>query len=59
MIGYSIAYGTGGGVIGGFDKAFHVDVLANPIGSIPEILFSEFQLIFWAMVCVISVGGDL
>ncbi|KAJ5390763.1 uncharacterized protein N7496_001831 [Penicillium cataractarum] len=57
IIGYSIAYGTGGGIIGGFDKAFHVGVLANPIGTIPEILFSEFQLIFCATVCVISIGG--
>ncbi|KAJ5892066.1 uncharacterized protein N7473_008294 [Penicillium subrubescens] len=57
IIGYSIAYGTGGGIIGGFDKAFHLGVLANPIGTIPEILFSEFQLIFCATVCVISIGG--
>lgn len=57
IIGYSIAYGTGGGIIGGFDKAFHSDVLASPIGTIPEILFSEFQLIFCATVCVISIGG--
>lgn len=57
IIGYSIAYGTGGGIIGGLDKAFHFGVLANPIGTIPEILFSEFQLIFCATVCVISIGG--
>ena len=33
-----------GRIIGGFDKAFHFDVLANPIGSIPNILLSQFQL---------------
>ncbi|TQB72600.1 hypothetical protein MPDQ_006733 [Monascus purpureus] len=50
LIGYSLAYDDdhGNGVIGGLSKAFHTGVLADPVGTIPEILFSEFQLIFCA-----------
>jgi Amt family ammonium transporter len=57
IIGYSLAYGEGNPIIGGFEKAFHHGVLAEPVGMIPEILFSEFQLIFCATVCAIAVGG--
>jgi ammonia channel protein AmtB len=57
MIGYSLAYGEGSGIIGGLKNAFHVGVLSEPVGTIPAILFSEFQLIFEATVCAISVGG--
>lgn len=57
LIGYTLAYGEGNGVIGGLKYAFHRGVLADPVGSIPAILFSEFQLIFCATVCAISVGG--
>ena len=32
-------------------------VLAEPVGTIPAILFSEFQLVFEATVCAIAVGG--
>ncbi|KAJ9364149.1 putative ammonium transporter [Paecilomyces variotii] len=58
LIGYSLAYGDGNGVIGGLKNAFHRGVLADPVGSIPAILFSEFQLIFCATVCAISIGGS-
>jgi Amt family ammonium transporter len=44
-------------VFGDFKNAFHIDVLAEPVGTIPAILFSEFQLIFEATVCAIAVGG--
>lgn len=57
IIGYALAYGEGSGVIGGFQYAFHRGVLADPVGTIPAILFSEFQLIFEATVCAIAVGG--
>lgn len=57
LIGYSLAYGEGSGVVGDFKNAFHRGVLAEPVGTIPAILFSEFQLIFQATVCAISVGG--
>lgn len=57
MLGYSLAYSEGNSVFGGFSKIFHIGVLAEPVGSIPEILFSEFQLIFCATVCAIAIGG--
>ena len=57
FIGYSLAYGDGSGVIGDLKHFMHKDVLAEPVGTIPAILFSEFQLIFCATVCAISVGG--
>jgi ammonia channel protein AmtB len=55
--GYALAYGEGNGVIGDLKYAFHRGVLAEPVGGIPAILFSEFQLIFEATVCAIAVGG--
>lgn len=57
MLGYSLAYGKGNGVVGGLEWAFHRGVLAQPVGTIPAILFSEFQLMFCATVCAIAVGG--
>jgi ammonia channel protein AmtB len=57
VLGYSLAYGEGSGVIGDLKYAFHRGVLADPVGTIPAILFSEFQLIFEATVCAIAVGG--
>lgn len=58
IIGYTLAYGEGpGGVIGDLGYAFHRGVLAEPVGTIPAVLFSEFQLVFLATVCAISVGG--
>jgi ammonia channel protein AmtB len=59
MFGYSLAYGEGSGIIGDFKYAFHRGVLADPVGTIPAILFSEFQLIFCATVCAaqLNVGG--
>lgn len=58
LIGYTLAYGDGNGVIGSLKYAFHRGVLSDPVGSIPAILFSEFQLIFCATVCAISIGGS-
>jgi ammonia channel protein AmtB len=43
--------------MGDFKYAFHIGVLSEPVGTIPAILFSEFQLIFQATVCAIAVGG--
>jgi len=52
-----IAYGEGNGFIGDLKHFMHLDVLAEPVGTIPAILFSEFQLIFCATVCAIAIGG--
>ena len=56
-VGYTLAYGEGGAVFGGLGNVFHRGVAAEPVGSIPAILFSFFQLIFEATVCAIAVGG--
>ncbi|KAI1254660.1 hypothetical protein MGN70_003674 [Eutypa lata] len=57
IIGYTLAYGEGGWVFGDFKYALHIGVLSEPVGTIPAILFSEFQLVFEATVCAIAVGG--
>ncbi|KAK1834271.1 ammonium transporter AmtB-like domain-containing protein [Podospora conica] len=58
VVGYTLAYGPGGGwFFGDFDHFLHWGVLAEPVGTIPAILFSEFQLVFEATVCAIAVGG--
>jgi ammonia channel protein AmtB len=57
LIGYTLAYGEGSGVIGDFQYAFHRGVLAEPVGTIPALLFSMFQLVFEATVCAIAIGG--
>ncbi|KAK3987214.1 putative ammonium transporter [Cladorrhinum sp. PSN332] len=58
VIGYTLAYGEGGGLFfGGLSNIFHFGVLSEPVGTIPAILFSEFQLVFEATVCAIAVGG--
>lgn len=57
FVGYTLAYGEGGFVFGGLEHLFHWGVLSEPVGTIPAILFSEFQLVFEATVCAIAVGG--
>lgn len=57
VIGYTLAYGDGGWFFGSLKHIFHIGVLSEPVGTIPAILFSEFQLVFEATVCAIAVGG--
>jgi Amt family ammonium transporter len=57
ILGYSLAYGEGGAVFGDLKYVFHRGVLAEPVGTIPAVLFSFFQLVFQATVCAIAVGG--
>ena len=57
LIGYTLTYSEGGAIIGDFKYVFHRKVLAEPVGTIPAILFSFFQLVFQATVCAIAVGG--
>jgi ammonia channel protein AmtB len=57
LVGYTLTYGVGGAVFGDFSYAFHKGVLAEPVGTIPAVLFSFFQLVFQATVCAIAVGG--
>lgn len=58
ILGYSLAYSEGNEFIGDLKYAFHRGVLAQPVGTIPAILFSEFQLIFAATVAAIAIGGS-
>lgn len=57
IVGYTLAYGEGGWFFGSLKHFFHKGVLSEPVGTIPAILFSEFQLVFEATVCAIAVGG--
>jgi hypothetical protein len=57
LFGYLLAYGKGNGVIEDLRHFLHQGVLADPVSTIPAILFSEFQLIFCATVCAIAIGG--
>lgn len=57
LIGYTLTYGEGGAIFGDWTYAFHRNVLAEPVGTIPAVLFSFFQLVFQATVCAIAVGG--
>lgn len=57
LIGYTLTYSEGGPVFGDLTYAFHRNVLSEPVGTIPAILFSFFQLVFQATVCAIAVGG--
>lgn len=57
LIGYTLTYGEGGAIFGDFKYALHKGVLAEPVGTIPAVLFSFFQLVFQATVCAIAVGG--
>lgn len=56
-IGYSLAFSAGNSIIGDLSYAFHRGVNAQPIGTIPAILFSIFQMIFCATVCAMAIGG--
>ncbi|MGP0629333.1 ammonium transporter [Nitrospina sp. 32_T5] len=60
LVGYSLSFGSDiGGFVGGFDKVFlngtEVDTLS---GTIPEYLFSMFQLMF-AIITVALISGGI
>lgn len=61
LFGYSLAFTDGGSAnafIGGFDKVFLAGVTADSLqGSIPEILFFLFMLLFAAITPAIIVGA--
>ena len=57
ILGYTLSYGEGGSIFGDFTYLFHRNVLSEPVGTIPAILFSEFQLVFEATVCALAIGG--
>ncbi len=57
-VGYSIAFAPGNGLFGSpLTHLFHKAVLAQPVGALPALLVSLFQLLFCATVGAITVGG--
>ncbi len=61
VVGYSIAFGDGGAgnaVWGGLSRAFLADMTRDALaGSIPETVFSMFQLTFAIITPALIVGG--
>ncbi|MDZ4127734.1 MAG: ammonia channel protein, partial [Hydrogenophaga sp.] len=61
VFGYSLAFSDGGSAnafIGGFDKVFLAGVTVDSLqGSIPEVLFFLFMLLFAAITPAIIVGA--
>ena len=61
VVGYSMAFGDGGAMnpwLGGFSRAFLADMSRESVsGSIPETVFSMFQLTFAIITPALIVGG--
>ncbi len=60
VIGYSLAFGEDiGSFVGGLDKAFFSGIDLNTVnGTIPDLLFSMFQLMF-AIITVALISGGI
>ena len=57
-LGYSIAFGDGGAIWGGLDKAFLNGVDADSLkGTLPEVLFFAFQMTFAIITPALIVGA--
>ncbi|MGP6085637.1 ammonium transporter [Antarctobacter jejuensis] len=57
-LGYSIAFGDGGALWGGFGKAFLNGIDADTLsGSLPEVLFFAFQMTFAIITPALIVGA--
>lgn len=59
LVGYSLAFGDGNGLIGGFDNAFlaGVDLTPRAGTEIPEILFMAFQASFCIVTTALVSGA--
>ncbi len=58
VVGYSIAFGDGNSVWGGFGKMFLIGITADTLaGTIPEILFFAFQMTFAIITPALIVGA--
>jgi ammonium transporter, Amt family len=59
LVGYSLAFGSGNGWIGGLDKAMLAGVGRDSLaaGDIPEPLFMLFQMTFAIITPALIVGG--
>jgi Amt family ammonium transporter len=58
LYAYSLAFGDGNALIGGFGKAFMNGVAEDSLsGTIPETVFSMFQLTFAIITPALIIGG--
>ncbi len=58
IFGYSLAFGTGGGLIGSLDKAFLAHIGDRPLpGHLPEIVFVLFQMTFAVITPALIIGA--
>src|SRR5687768_15780804 len=58
VFGYSLAFDTGSGVIGGLSKMWHAGVETSSVsGAIPETVFSMFQLTFAIITPALVIGA--
>jgi Amt family ammonium transporter len=57
VVGYSIAFSEGGGLIGGLTFAFLRNVGLEPHGSIPHILFASYQGTFAVITAALISGA--
>jgi ammonium transporter, Amt family len=58
IVGYSLAFGEGGPVIGGLEKGFLAGVgTEGLVGTIPEVVFFMFQMTFAIITPALIVGA--
>ncbi|HVS61590.1 MAG TPA: ammonium transporter [Gemmatimonadaceae bacterium] len=57
VIGYSLAFSTGSGWVGGLRYAFFNDVRLEAHGSIPHILFAAYQATFAVITAALISGA--
>jgi len=58
VFGYSLAFDTGSGLLGGLSKAWLSGVEVDSVsGAIPETVFSMFQLTFAIITPALIIGG--
>ena len=56
--GYSLAFGSGGALVGGLGKAFLLGVDSDAVrGTIPEMLFFAYQLAFAIITPALIIGA--
>ncbi|HET7614552.1 MAG TPA: ammonium transporter [Gemmatimonadaceae bacterium] len=57
LIGYSLAFDSNGGFLGGLDYAFFRGVGLDPKGSIPHVLFASYQGTFAVITAALISGA--
>lgn len=57
LVGYSLAFDSNGGFLGGLDYAFFRGVGLDPKGSIPHVLFASYQGTFAVITAALISGA--